>query len=434
MKILFKLLAVFLFLCLFVVPVEGAEEDLSLDLERIEGESSVERAVEISRKGWEDSRVVVLVRSGESADALAAAPLAHHYGAPVLLTGAESLDDLTREEIERLEAEKAIILGGEMAISFDVELDLRSLDLEIERIWGSDRYETAARVARELKPATKAVIVNGENFPDALSISPYAAQRGYPILLTYREEIPPVTLEALEDIDETILVGGPSTISYEVEEKLPGPVRIEGEDRYRTSVEVSQRFSLDRRTLYISDGDEFKEALPGSVLAAKGNSPLLLVEKNSLDQVGIEALVESFKGWDSPVAGETSRVVILAEGVEEEKDKGEVKKEVKEEVKERRVSFTQQGIASWYGARFHGRNTASGEPFDQHALTAAHRTLPFGTRVNVKFLATGKEVTVRINDRGPHVSGRIIDLSRGAAERIGLARAGLGQVKLTVYE
>jgi len=438
LKILLSIMVGLLFLCLFVVPVEGAEaDDLLVDLERIEGDSSVERAVEISRKGWDTSSVVVLVRSGESADALSAAPLAHKYGAPVLFTETEELDDITKEEIERLKAKRVIILGGELAISFNVELDLRSLDLEIERIWGSNRFETAARVAQELEPFDKAVIVNGDNFPDALSIGPHAARRGYPILLTRKDSLPTATSKALEGIEETILVGGTSTISPEVEEKLPGSVRIAEEDRYRTSVEVSQRFSLDRRTLYISDGKEFKEALPGSVLAARGNHPLLLVEKNSLDKEGIQSLVESFNGHGYPADGETTRVVILAEGEEEEKEEKEKEIEevkVQEEVQEREASFTQRGTASWYGSKFHGRRTASGEVYDQNAMTAAHRTLPFGTRVNVKYLATGEEVTVRINDRGPHISGRIIDLSRAAAERIGLAGAGLGEVKLTVYK
>jgi rare lipoprotein A len=74
--------------------------------------------------------------------------------------------------------------------------------------------------------------------------------------------------------------------------------------------------------------------------------------------------------------------------------------------------------ASWYGAEHHGKRTASGEPFDMHALTAAHRTLPFGTRVVVTNLVNGRRVTVRINDRGPFVSGRGIDLSYAAARAL----------------
>ena len=88
------------------------------------------------------------------------------------------------------------------------------------------------------------------------------------------------------------------------------------------------------------------------------------------------------------------------------------------------------GVASYYGRKFHGRRTASGERFDMHDLTAAHKTLPFGTRVLVTNPHTGQSVTVRINDRGPFTPGRTIDLSRAAAEQIGIIRRGHGTVEL----
>lgn len=88
----------------------------------------------------------------------------------------------------------------------------------------------------------------------------------------------------------------------------------------------------------------------------------------------------------------------------------------------------ERGMASWYGEPFHGRRTASGEIFNMNELTAAHKTLPFGTRVRVRHATTGKEVTVRINDRGPFSKGRVIDLSRAAAAAIGLIQTGVGPV------
>ncbi len=86
------------------------------------------------------------------------------------------------------------------------------------------------------------------------------------------------------------------------------------------------------------------------------------------------------------------------------------------------------GVASWYGARFAGRKTASGERFDPSEYTAAHRTLPFGTRVRVVNKKTGQSVVVRINDRGPYAHGRVIDLSRASAQAIGIS--GVGSVEL----
>lgn len=95
---------------------------------------------------------------------------------------------------------------------------------------------------------------------------------------------------------------------------------------------------------------------------------------------------------------------------------------------------TQSGLASWYGDRLEGHRTASGEPFNPKLLTAAHPSLPFGTRVKVTNLRNQRSVVVRINDRGPYSGGRIIDLSRKAAEKIGLRRAGIGPVKVQVLQ
>lgn len=92
------------------------------------------------------------------------------------------------------------------------------------------------------------------------------------------------------------------------------------------------------------------------------------------------------------------------------------------------------GDATWYGDRYHGRTTASGEPFDMHDLTAAHRSLPFGTIVRVVRRDTRQSVVVRINDRGPFGRGRIIDLSRAAAEEIGMIRAGVVPVVVEILE
>jgi rare lipoprotein A len=97
-----------------------------------------------------------------------------------------------------------------------------------------------------------------------------------------------------------------------------------------------------------------------------------------------------------------------------------------------KVLKTIKGRASWYGARHHGRKTASGEPFNKNSLTAAHRTLPFGTKVQVVNIKNGKSVVVKINDRGPFRRNLIIDLSHAAAGAIGMIRSGITSVELKV--
>ena len=104
-------------------------------------------------------------------------------------------------------------------------------------------------------------------------------------------------------------------------------------------------------------------------------------------------------------------------------------------VQNRAVQVTQKvqyGIASWYGDREQGRLMASGEPFDENALTAAHRSLPFGTQVTVTNLQNGHSVTVRLKDRGPVLASRLIDLSKAAAMRLGLLTHGLTRVQVRV--
>ena len=101
---------------------------------------------------------------------------------------------------------------------------------------------------------------------------------------------------------------------------------------------------------------------------------------------------------------------------------------------EGKKKFTQEGVACWYGKQFHGRKTANGERFDMNKLTAAHRTLPFGTVVEVTNLSNGKKVIVRINDRGPFTKGRIIDLSYAAAKEIGILQSGTARVRLRIVK
>ena len=96
--------------------------------------------------------------------------------------------------------------------------------------------------------------------------------------------------------------------------------------------------------------------------------------------------------------------------------------------------FVERGIASWYGPKFHGRRTSSGETYDMHKMTAAHKTLPLPTYVSVRNLVSGQEIVVRVNDRGPFHGDRIIDLSYAAATTLGIARRGTGPVEVRALE
>ena len=96
--------------------------------------------------------------------------------------------------------------------------------------------------------------------------------------------------------------------------------------------------------------------------------------------------------------------------------------------------YDKSGTASYYGAKHHGKRTASGERFNKNGLTAAHRQLPFGTRVKVTNLNNNKSCVVRINDRGPHTRGRLIDVSHEAAEQLGMLRSGTARVRVQALD
>lgn len=264
-------------------------------VERIFGADRFETAVEISKSGWEQAEWVILARGDDFPDALAGTPLAYQKEGPVLLTSREKLEPETREEIERLEAQGAVILGGTAAVSDQVEEELLEMNLEVERVGGEDRYETARLVAEELLTGGgRAVIAYGEDFPDALAAAPYAARHGYPILLTLKEDLPQVTGEALEalDITETLVVGGEAVIGEEVLENLPAPTRLAGADRYETAAEIIRQFDIREDKAYVAAGTDFADALSGSVLAARERMPLILVRQASLPSAASQLIEE----------------------------------------------------------------------------------------------------------------------------------------------
>ncbi|WP_019412774.1 Ig-like domain-containing protein [Paenisporosarcina sp. TG20] len=248
---------------------------------RIAGEDRYETAVSISQEGWNSSETVVLATGTNFPDALAGGPLAYKENAPILLTRPTRLVEVTELEIKRLNAKKVIILGSEGAVSLDVEIKLKQMGLVVERIGGENRFETAALIAKRL-PSEQAIIAYGFNFPDVLSISPYAAKNGIPILLTRSDRVPAETLNAMVGKNNTILVGSTSVISEHVAQQFPQPVRYGGATRFDTGKEIISKLPMGTGKAYVATGRNFPDALAGSVLAAKNNAPILLVNETTI--------------------------------------------------------------------------------------------------------------------------------------------------------
>jgi alpha-tubulin suppressor-like RCC1 family protein/putative cell wall-binding protein len=255
---------------------------------RLGGENRIQTANLISQAGWNyGSDAVVLTRGDNFPDALTGTPLAYMLEAPILLTDSKQLDAETEREIERLAPKEIYILGLSGAISKEIEQKL-SQKYKVIRIGGVDRYETSAKIAQFLTDkgfATggRAVIAYGQNFPDALAVSSAAAYQKMPILLTETYELPVATQNFLQTskINQTIVVGGEGVISSSVQNRLPNPTRYAGEDRYLTATKIANELYQGTNSVYIATGFNFPDALAGSVLAARTNSPILLVNQNS---------------------------------------------------------------------------------------------------------------------------------------------------------
>ncbi|WP_226580912.1 cell wall-binding repeat-containing protein [Halobacillus litoralis] len=269
-----------------------AQIDFNDMTERISGADRYKTAVEVSKKGWESSETVVLARGDSFPDALAGAPLAYKLDAPILLTKSNKLVSDVKAEVERLGAERIVILGGEGAISDYVRYQLEGLGLSVERISGKDRYETAANIAARLDGnPSKAVVADGRNYPDALSAASYAAEQGYPILLTKTDKLPRDTKRALSGIEKTIVLGGTNAVSEKVFDKLPEAMRYSGVNRYETSAAIAKELVGDSEHAFLSTGGDFADALTGSVLAAKYKAPMLLVKKENIPD-SIEQVID----------------------------------------------------------------------------------------------------------------------------------------------
>ncbi|MFK8794028.1 Ig-like domain-containing protein [Planococcus plakortidis] len=256
---------------------------------RISGTSRYGTAIAISQEGWETADTVVLATAGDFPDALAGGPLAFQENAPILLTRTGNLTDETKAEIERLGAEKMIILGSKGAVSLEVEEEVKQMGIATERIGGRNRFDTAALIADRLD-SEEAIIAYGFNFPDVLSVSAYAAKNGIPILLTRTDKLPAETAVALETASKTHVIGSTGAVGETVFTALPNPIRYGGKSRYDTGFEVNNKLKMGTEKAFIATGLNFPDALAGSVLAAKYDAPILLVKEHVIPDATAEQL------------------------------------------------------------------------------------------------------------------------------------------------
>ncbi|UXO87663.1 N-acetylmuramoyl-L-alanine amidase [Bacillus safensis] len=266
-------------LCLYT-PSVFAQHTVS----RIEGSNRYEVAVNAAKRGWQEAPAVVLVGGDAYADALSAVPYAYQQGAPVLLTNAGSLSGAIKTGLQQLKTKRVTILGGTASISEKVVKQLKAMNLSVSRIQGKNRYELAANVAKHMKSASAAVVVNGSAYADAVAIAPYAAKQGYPILLTDAKGLRQETANLLKNkaVKRTIVIGGEASVNKPTFQKLPSPVRISGANRYEVAAQIAKTYPMKTSQTFMSQGYAYADAAAAASIAAKQGQTLLLTDAQTV--------------------------------------------------------------------------------------------------------------------------------------------------------
>ena len=267
-------------------PVISANEN------KLIGEDRYKTAIKVSNRGWSKSDNVVIVNSSAIVDALSATPFAKMKNAPILLTGAENLNNETKKEITRLGAKNVYVIGGTGVVSKNVVSELKAMNLNVDRISGDTRYTTALEVAKRLGNVSEIAVVNGvTGLADAVSIAPVAADRNMPIVLSSPNEGTKVFDEFIKvnSIKTSYIIGGEAAISKDVAFKLPNANRLGGASRNETNAIILEKFYTNRdlNNIFVAkDGmkkvDDLIDALAVGVLASKEKSPVVIVG-NKLD-------------------------------------------------------------------------------------------------------------------------------------------------------
>lgn len=267
--------------------------------QRISGADRMATSIAIAKEQSSSKQpdAVVLASGNDFPDALGGAGLAYKNNAPILLVGNSINDSKTVLDYvtNNLSKDKKIyVLGGIASVSQEIFNYMTAQGYNLIRIGGKDRYETNEKIADNLNVAkgTPIVITSGNNFADALSISSIASIKGYPILINDKDNLLANVSNYITIIQPSTIyvVGGTGVISTNIETQIKNLngniniVRLGGQDRYETSILIAEKFNLSTNIITIASGLNFPDALSGSVLAARKNSSVLLVDNNDVSR------------------------------------------------------------------------------------------------------------------------------------------------------
>lgn len=278
-----------------------AEEEYRIATGRVSGENRYSNSAALSKSAYKTTPTVYIANGYKPTDSLAGAPLAANEKGTILLTRENELDGSIKTEIERLKAQKVVILGGEHSISSKVNKQLEDMNLNVERIAGADRYEQAANVAKKMvelnngQYPSEAFLASGDAYADALSISGIAAKKNIPIFLTRKDKLNENILPFIEHIKKWTVLGGENSISKSVIDQLTAAgattvERIGGKDRYDVNRNILNKYgfmSAEKKVL-VANGDAYSDALPAAIPSFVHNRDIILVSNSDrflIDQV-----------------------------------------------------------------------------------------------------------------------------------------------------
>lgn len=303
--------------------VQIVSQRIATEILRLGGENRQGTAILASQNVYQTSNAVVLSGFGADVDALTGTLLAAQQNAPLLITHVGYLTDITKNEITRLQANTIYILGGLNAVSQAVEDELVGMGLNVIRLKGENRYETAVNVAKYVKDNSSTlsdhgflVVGNeakkGDALADALAIGPVSAMLKRPVLLASRKDLPQPTLDAIVElnINKITIIGGLVAISGEIEQQLVdlgiSVDRVYGDSREQTAIQIADKYFVNTNLAIVVNGRRSADALVGGYLGNIKNAPILLAHDSGLSNDTKDYLKKRF--YNSMILGGKSVV------------------------------------------------------------------------------------------------------------------------------
>lgn len=262
-------------------------EDLR-PLQRVFGENRNLTSIQISKKVDNNSiKKVILAPQGDFPNALLASSITREENgySPIILVGREANDE-TIAAIDRINPEEVCIVASDAEISYNFGTLLKSKGYTITRFSGRNRFETANKIA-DLNGGNNYILVNSSSYADAISISSYAARQGISILFTDGKTLDLATNKKIMNASSVMIIGGTNSVSSQLENEIAKRTsvrRIEGKNRYETSVNIAKELFPESNTLVVANGEDFPDSLAGAPLAAYRNAPIILSSPTTLTQ------------------------------------------------------------------------------------------------------------------------------------------------------